>query len=275
MSIDQLSDDTTEVVLSAQNLVMKFGGITVTNHLTLDLKKGARHALIGPNGAGKTTLINLLTGMLQPSAGKIILDGQDITALPPYQRVRRGMVRTFQINQLFDTFSPLETLAMTVSQQQGLGSKWWQALGSKKRVIERCEQLLEQFHLTAVMAQQTGLLAYGKRRLLEIAIALACEPRVLLLDEPVAGVPTGEREELLQTVAALPADVSILLIEHDMDLVFSFANRMTVLVNGTVLTEGDPAHIASDPQVKAVYLGHGQDVCNAGCTENTGGHHHG
>lgn len=252
-----------DTVLSAQGLVMKFGGITATNNVTLDLKKGARHALIGPNGAGKTTLINLLTGVLQPTTGSIILEGRDITTLGPHQRVRRGMVRTFQINQLFDTLTPLETLAMVVSQQQGLGGKWWQALGTSKKVTERCEQLLEQFHLTAVMAQETRFLAYGKRRLLEIAVALACEPRVLLLDEPVAGVPAGEREELLQTVAALPADVSILLIEHDMDLVFSFANRMTVLVNGTVLTEGDPQQIANDSRVKAVYLGHGDESNDA------------
>jgi branched-chain amino acid transport system ATP-binding protein len=243
--------------------------------VTLDLKKGARHALIGPNGAGKTTLINLLTGVLQPTSGRIVLEGQDITDLAPHQRVRRGMVRTFQINQLFDTLTPLETLAMTVSQQQGLGGKWWQALGSNRRVTERCEQLLEQFHLTTVMAQKTQLLAYGKRRLLEIAIALACEPRVLLLDEPVAGVPAGEREELLQTVAALPADVSVLLIEHDMDLVFSFAKRMTVLVNGTVLTEGEPDSIANDPQVKAVYLGHGDEINEAIDGALMGGIHHG
>lgn len=252
----------TEPVLCAQGLVMRFGGITATNKVTLSLPKGARHALIGPNGAGKTTLINLLTGVLQPTAGRILLDGQDITQLTPHQRVRRGMVRTFQINQLFDTLTPLETLAMTVSQQQGLGGKWWQALGANRRVAERCEQLLEQFHLTSVMAQQTRVLAYGKRRLLEIAIALACEPRVLLLDEPVAGVPAGEREELLQIVAGLPADVSILLIEHDMDLVFSFANRMTVLVSGAVLTEGSPDQIANDSRVKAVYLGHGDEISN-------------
>ena len=253
-----------DTVLLAQGLVMRFGGIVATNNVTLDLKKGARHALIGPNGAGKTTLINLLTGVLQPTMGKIILEGEDISQLAPHLRVRRGMVRTFQINQLFDSLTPLETLAMVVSQHQGLGQKWWQALGSNTRVTERCEQLLEQFHLTGVMAQQTKVLAYGKRRLLEIAIALACEPRVLLLDEPVAGVPAGEREELLQTVAALPADVSILLIEHDMDLVFSFAKRMTVLVNGTVLTEGDPDTIANDPQVKAVYLGYDDETSAAG-----------
>jgi branched-chain amino acid transport system ATP-binding protein len=259
-----------QTVLSAQGLVMKFGGITATNNVTLDLKKGARHALIGPNGAGKTTLINLLTGVLQPTEGRIVLEGQDITDLAPYQRVHRGMVRTFQINQLFDTLTPLETLAMTVSQHQGLGAKWWQALGAKKHITERCDQLLEQFHLTEVMGQETRVLAYGKRRLLEIAIALACEPRVLLLDEPVAGVPAGEREELLQTVAALPEDVSILLIEHDMDLVFSFANRMTVLVNGTVLTEGNPDQIANDPQVKAVYLGHGDEGHEAGSPASAG-----
>ena len=248
-----------DVVLSCEGLVKKFGGITATNNVTLNLRRGARHALIGPNGAGKTTLINLLTGVLEPTEGSIVLEGQDITRLAPHQRVRRGMVRTFQINQLFNSMTPLETLALVVSQQAGLGGRWWSALGASPAVGQRCEQLLEQFRLTEVANQRTEHLAYGKRRLLEIAIALACEPRVLLLDEPVAGVPAGEREELLQTVAALPADVSVLLIEHDMDLVFSFANRMTVLVNGTVLTEGDPDQIANDPEVKAVYLGHGEE----------------
>ena len=246
-----------DTVLSASGLVMRFGGITATDNVSLDLKRGARHALIGPNGAGKTTLINLLTGVLTPTAGRIVLEGEDITRLAPHRRVARGMVRTFQINQLFDSMTPLETLALVVSQQAGLGAQWWQPLGSTRRVTERAGQLLEQFHLGDVAQQQTRQLAYGKRRLLEIAIALACEPRVLLLDEPVAGVPAGEREELLQTVAALPADVSVLLIEHDMDLVFSFADRMTVLVNGALLTEGDPDTIANDPRVKEVYLGHG------------------
>ena len=247
-----MPDDT---VLSAQGLVKRFGGITATSNVTLNLRKGARHALIGPNGAGKTTLINLLTGVLEPTEGRIVLEGQDISRLAPHERVRRGMVRTFQINQLFDSLTPLETLALTVSQHLGLGTKWWQPLGARRAVAERCQLLLEQFHLAEVHDQPTRVLAYGKRRLLEIAIALACEPRVLLLDEPVAGVPAGEREELLRTVAALPADVSVLLIEHDMDLVFSFATRMTVLVNGAVLTEGTPSQIANDPQVRAVYLG--------------------
>ena len=246
------------VVLSTEGLLMRFGGITATDQVNLTLRQGARHALIGPNGAGKTTLINLLTGVLQPTAGRIVLEGEDITHLAPHLRVRRGMVRTFQINQLFDSLTPLQTLALTISQQKRLGAQWWRALGAHKDVAEQCARLLQQFHLTGVMNQPTRLLPYGKRRLLEIAIALACKPRVLLLDEPVAGVPAGEREELLRTVAALPGDVSVLLIEHDMDLVFSFATRMTVLVNGAVLTEGDPQQIADDPQVRAVYLGHGE-----------------
>ncbi len=246
------------IVLSAQGLVKKFGGIVATNNVNLALAAGARHALIGPNGAGKTTLINLLTGVLAPTAGRITLQGQDISDLPPHQRVRRGLVRTFQINQLFDSMSPLQTLALVVSQHLGLGGRWWPRLGQDRQVIQRAESLLSQFHLEDVMNQTTREMPYGKRRLLEIAIALACEPRVLLLDEPVAGVPAGEREELLATVAALPPDVSVLLIEHDMDLVFSFARRMTVLVNGTVLTEGTPEQIAHDPRVRDVYLGHAE-----------------
>ena len=250
----------TEVVLQTHGLVRRFGGIVATDHVSLALQRGARHALIGPNGAGKTTLINLLTGVLPPTEGKIVLNGVDITRLAPHERVRRGMVRTFQINQLFSSMTPLQTLALVISQHRGLGGRFWQPLGGDKAVTERAYELLEHFHLAEVMDQVTEQLAYGKRRLLEIAIALACEPRVLLLDEPVAGVPAGEREELLRTVAALPADVSVLLIEHDMDLVFEFARFITVLVNGAVLVEGTPEAIANDPQVKAVYLGHGEAI---------------
>ncbi|MGE4242341.1 ABC transporter ATP-binding protein [Ramlibacter sp.] len=251
-----MSASSDEVVLSTHGLVKKFGGITATDNVTMSLRRGARHALIGPNGAGKTTLVNLLTGVLEPTAGRIELEGREIGRLAPHERVRRGMVRTFQISQLFASMTPLETLALVVSQQRGQGASFWKPLGAHPGVVERATRLLEQFHLAEVRDQRTEHLAYGKRRLLEIAIALACEPRVLLLDEPVAGVPAGEREELLQTVAALPAEVSVLLIEHDMDLVFSFADRMTVLVNGGVLTEGTPAEIAADERVRAVYLGH-------------------
>lgn len=246
------------IVLETQGLLKQFGGITATDHVNLKLAQGARHALIGPNGAGKTTLINLITGVLRPTAGQIVLEGVEISNLEPHQRVQKGLVRTFQINQLFDSMTPLETLAMVVSQQMKLGHRSWQSLGQSSKVVERCQELLELFHLTQVYNQKTSQIPYGKRRLLEMAIALACEPRVLLLDEPVAGVPAGEREELLHTVAALPQKVSVLLIEHDMDLVFEFADRITVLVNGAVLTEGSPQEIAQDERVKAVYLGHSE-----------------
>jgi branched-chain amino acid transport system ATP-binding protein len=247
------------VVLEARGLSKRFGGIVATDNVSLSIEAGSRHALIGPNGAGKTTLVNLLTGVLEPSAGVIRLNGEDITRLSPEARVARGMVRTFQISQLFDPMTPLETLVLAATQAKGGGGAFWRRTGTDAAVLERCEALLERFGLTGVMHQATRELPYGKRRLLDIATALACEPRVLLLDEPAAGVPAGEREELLQSVRDLPGDVSVLLIEHDMDLVFSYATRVTVLVNGAVLTEGEPEVIAADPRVKAVYLGHSLD----------------
>ena len=247
------------VALAASGLLKHFGGIVATNNVSLQLEAGARHALIGPNGAGKTTLINLLTGVLEPGAGSIVLNGRDITRMAPEARVALGLVRTFQISQLFDPMTPLQTLTLAATQAAGQGGRAWRTAGCDAAVLRRCEDLLEQFRLTEVMHQTTRELPYGKRRLLDIAVALACNPKVLLLDEPAAGVPAGEREELLQTVRDLPADVSVLLIEHDMDLVFSYATRVTVLVNGAVLTEGAPQQIADDPRVKAVYLGHSLD----------------
>jgi len=246
------------VVLETRSLVKRYGGITPTNDVSIRVERGARQALIGPNGAGKTTLINLLTGVAEPTSGTIWLDGQDITRLAPHERVRRGIVRTFQINQLFSELTPLQSLALAVSAHLGLSAQWWRPLGSDARVVQACERLLAQFHLDDVMDQQVKLLAYGKRRLLEIATALACEPRVLLLDEPVAGVPEGERQEIFDIINALPADVTVLLIEHDMDLVFNFAKRVTVLVNGALFAEGDVQSISNDPRVKAVYLGEGE-----------------
>lgn len=245
----------TDVVLETFGLVKRFGGITATNNVSMKVSKGARHALIGPNGAGKTTLINQLTGVLPPTEGRVVLRGQDITKLTPYKRVGLGLVRTFQINQLFGSLTPLQSLALAVSSRLDAARRWWQPMGSDSAIATECEQLLAQFHLEEHAERATKELPYGKRRLLEIALAVAQKPSVLLLDEPAAGVPAAERRDILDTVAALPDDVSVLLIEHDMDLVFSFAKRMTVLVNGTVLTEGTPEEIAADPQVRAVYLG--------------------
>ena len=245
----------TAVVLQTHGLVKRFGGITATNKVSMTLHRGARHALIGPNGAGKTTLINQLTGVLAPTEGRVLLGGRDITGLAPHKRVALGMVRTFQINQLFGTLSPLQSLALAVAGRLGRARRWWAPMGADAQVAGECEQLLAQFRLSEFADQATSQLPYGKRRLLEIALAVAQKPSVLLLDEPAAGVPGAERADILATVAALPDDVSVLLIEHDMDLVFSFAKTITVLVNGTVLTEGTPAQIAADPQVRAVYLG--------------------
>ena len=243
--------------LQTIGLCRSFGGIVATSEVSLSLASGARHALIGPNGAGKTTLINLLTGVLRPGGGRILLGGDDITALPTDARVRRGLARTFQINQLFAAMTPLETLGLAVSHRLGTDAQWWRRLGSRADVVEEAAGLVEQFGLADVMGEPVGRLAYGRQRLLEIALAIACRPRVLLLDEPAAGVPHAEREDILAAVAALPRDVAVLLIEHDMDLVFRFAERISVLVDGALLTEGTPAEVAADPQVRAVYLGEG------------------
>jgi branched-chain amino acid transport system ATP-binding protein len=241
--------------LETRKLSRRFGGLIATNDVSLKVAKGARHALIGPNGAGKTTIINLLTGMLRPSGGAIRLDGEDITAAKPYARVKRGIARTFQINQLFNDLTPLETIGLAVSERLGHGRDWWRVTGSKPEVLDEVVDILDRFRLTDVMDTRTGILAYGRQRLLEIAVAIACKPRLLLLDEPAAGVPEGERHDILAAVSALPKDVTVLLIEHDMDLVFSFADRISVLVNGALFVEGAPDEVAKDPRVKAVYLG--------------------
>jgi branched-chain amino acid transport system ATP-binding protein len=249
-----------EVVLETKALVKRFGGIVATDQVNLSVQRGARHALIGPNGAGKTTLINLVTGVLAPSAGSIALNGRDITQMAAHQRVGLGLVRTFQINQLFATLTPLQSLALAVASRQDAARRWWQPLGADAAVAGECAALLRQFRLEDHAEQTTSTLPYGKRRLLEIALAAAMKPSVLLLDEPAAGVPAAERADILATVAALPSDVSVLLIEHDMDLVFSFATRITVMVNGAVLTEGEPQAIANDEEVRAVYLGQTQTI---------------
>src|SRR5436190_12451522 len=242
-------------VLETRGLEKHFGGIVATDNVSLSVQKGARHALIGPNGAGKTTIINLLTGVLRPTAGSISLEGRDITSLEPHRRVRLGTARTFQINQLFADLTPIETIGLAVSERMQLGRQWWRLVGSKSIVIDESVDILDRFNLADVMDERTGNLPYGKQRLLEIALAIACRPNVLLLDEPAAGVPEAERHGILDAVAALPSEVTVLLIEHDMDLVFSFADRISVLVNGTLFVEGPPEEVAQDPRVKAVYPG--------------------
>jgi branched-chain amino acid transport system ATP-binding protein len=247
------------VVLETRGLTKRFGGLVATNDVTFQLERGARQALIGPNGAGKTTFVNLLTGMLAPSAGQVLLLGEDVTSLKPEARVRRGLVRTFQINQLFGELTPLETLALAVGERLGQGGDWRRRVGATGAVAGEVMEVARRFGLADVLDRRTDTLPYGKQRLLEIAAAFACAPKVLLLDEPAAGVPEAERRDILDAIAALPADVAVLLIEHDMDLVFSFAQRISVLVDGGLLVEGEPAAIAADPRVRAVYLGESRD----------------
>ena len=247
-------------ILETIGLEKRFGGILAAANVNLSVEKGARHALIGPNGAGKTTVINLLTGVLKPTAGRIMLEGRDITDAAPHQRVRLGMARTFQINQLFLDLTPLESIGLVISERLGTGADWWRVVGSMSAVTGEIVEIVERFRLADVMHERTATLPYGKQRLLEIALAFACRPHVLLLDEPAAGVPEAERHELLATIEALPAEVTVLLIEHDMDLVFSFADRISVLVNGELFVEGAPDDVARDPRVKAVYLGEELDA---------------
>ena len=244
--------------LATTGLSKRFGAFNANTDITLALPQGARHALIGPNGAGKTTLINLLTGVLAPTSGDVFLGGERITTLAQHQRVKRGMTRTFQINTLFPGLTVLESATLAVCERAGRAGIWHRTVAAQRGESEEALALLQMLGLGPEANALTRDLPYGKQRLVEIALALATKPRILLLDEPAAGIPAGESAELFAVIAALPKDVTILFIEHDMELVFRFAERITVLVGGQVLTEGTPAEIAADPRVREVYLGEAQ-----------------
>jgi ABC-type branched-subunit amino acid transport system ATPase component len=241
--------------LQVEKLNRTFGALPVTRDVDLALERGARCALIGPNGAGKTTLVNLITGVLKPHSGRVLLNGEDITASSQAVRARRGLARTFQINQLFRGLTVLENLCMTVGERDGHCNNLWRSSGSKREVIDEAIGYLDSLRLTDDALKLVRELPYGRQRLVEIAIALAQKPRVLLLDEPAAGVPSSESHLILDVVAALDPDIAVLIIEHDMDVVFRFAKEITVLVQGAVFTQGTPAEIMSNEQVRAVYLG--------------------
>jgi len=241
--------------LETRKLCKSFGALTVADRIDFRLEAGARHALIGPNGAGKTTFVNMLMGALAPSSGEILLGGEPITSMSQSTRVRRGLGRTFQVTSLFRSLSVLDNVALAVAERSGLATRLWRAASSHREVVDEARELLSGLGLADEAATRVADLAYGKQRLVEIAIALGLKPKVLLLDEPAAGVPSHESERILATLEKLPSDIAILIIEHDMDLVFRFARRITVLVQGVVLTEGTPEEIARDKRVHDVYLG--------------------
>ena len=244
-------------MLSTKNLNKKFGSLVVAQDIALELPRGVRYALIGPNGAGKTTLMNLMTGMLRPDSGQIYLGegntATDITSLRPDQRVKMGLARTFQINTLFPDLSALESVALAVLERDGNAHNWWRGFTGFGRAIDDAQAILDSLKIPPT--QVTRELPYGQQRLLEIALALATRPRVLLLDEPAAGVPKDESAALFDAIANLSRELTILFIEHDMDVVFRFASRIIVMVGGAILLEGTPKEISSDPRVREVYLG--------------------
>jgi branched-chain amino acid transport system ATP-binding protein len=242
-------------VLQTHDLCKSFGALTVAEKINFRLESGDRHALIGPNGAGKTTFINLLTGLLPPTSGRVALGGEDVTHLPQSDRVKRGLGRTFQINTLFRDMSVLDNVALGIAERLGLAGKLWRPAGEHRVVRDEALDLLSSLGIGDEAPRRVLDLPYGKQRLVEIAIALGLKPKVLLLDEPAAGVPSLESERILQALDALPAEIAILIIEHDMDVVFRFARRITVLVQGEVLCEGTPDEIANDQRVRSVYLG--------------------
>ena len=242
-------------MLSTNNLNKRFGSLVVAEDINLSLPAGVRYALIGPNGAGKTTLINLITGLVAADSGQILLGEENITALKPYQRVKRGLVRTFQINTLFPHLSALESVTLAVLERDGHAHNWWRGLPSFASAADEAFAILKSLNLEKISRKETRELAYGQQRLLEIALALATRPRVLLLDEPAAGVPKGESAELFAAVEGLSRELTVLFIEHDMEVVFRFASRILVMVGGRILVEGSPQDIARDERVREVYLG--------------------
>jgi len=241
--------------LSTRGLAKRFGSLVAAQDIALELPQGVRYALIGPNGAGKTTLINLITGMLRPDAGKIFLGENEITPLAAQARVKRGLARTFQINSLFPHLSALEAVTLAVCERRGDAPTWWTRLSDYRDAVDEAHAILASLRLSADCYRLTHELAYGRQRLLEIALALATRPRVLLLDEPAAGVPRDESADLFDAISALSKDLTVLFIEHDMDVVFRFASRIIVMVGGRILVEGSPEEIVQHPEVRSVYLG--------------------
>jgi branched-chain amino acid transport system ATP-binding protein len=242
-------------LLRVERLSRSFGGLVVASDISLSLAAGDRVALIGPNGAGKTTLVNLMTGVLAPDSGRILIEGADVTALPDRARVRRGLVRSFQVSRLFNDMTVRDHVGLAVLARQRKTGRLFADPWTMADVADEVQALLEELGLSPVTRRRVAEIAYGQRRLLEIAIALALKPKVLLLDEPAAGVPRSEADLILRIIERLPAGLAVMMIEHDMDLVFRFAQRVIVLAAGRIICEGPPSEVAADAAVRKAYLG--------------------
>ncbi|ROR23074.1 branched-chain amino acid transport system ATP-binding protein [Comamonas sp. BIGb0124] len=242
--------------IKTSGLTLKFGNFVAVDNVSLTLPVGARHAIIGPNGAGKTSFVHALTGTLAATSGSVAVNGKDVTPLSQARRVRHGLARTFQINQLFSGLTVLENLLMALQERDGTSAVFWRSVASQTRAIDEAHELLALVQLGKHARDRVSSLPYGLRRLVEIAIALATRPSVLILDEPAAGVPSTQSELIFERIHALPQNMTLLFIEHDMNLVFRFADQISVLVAGRLLTQGSPAQISADERVREVYLGH-------------------
>ncbi len=244
-----------DIVLATRNLRMAFGGLAVFDNLNFELGRGERHAIIGPNGAGKTTFVSLVTGLLTPISGDVEFNGAAITRLSPQQRVKAGIARTFQINTLFRGLNPLESMVLALCERDGRSGQAVTSVSREKPQIDEALAMLERFGLQEGALTLTDMLPYGQQRLLEVALALALKPQVLLLDEPAAGLSTQQGHELFSQLVELTAGTTILFIEHDMNLVFRYAEKVSVLAAGSMVVQDTPDNVRNHPRVREVYLG--------------------
>jgi branched-chain amino acid transport system ATP-binding protein len=242
-------------MLEIHDLVKRFGGLTATDHANLSIRAGEVHALIGPNGAGKTTLIQQISGALQPDAGRLLFDGADVTRTPMHARVSRGLARSYQITNVYKNFSVLDNVALSVQARSGSSMSFFRPAIDERRVFEEARHVLDRVGLSHRSAEQALHLAHGEQRQLELALALATRPKLLLLDEPMAGMGPDESEAMSTLLEKLRADVTLLLVEHDMNAVFRLADRISVLVYGRIVATGTPDEIRRDPEVRKAYLG--------------------
>jgi len=249
-----------DVLLKVEGLTKRFGGVVASDNVALDVVPGELQAIIGPNGAGKTTLIGQLTGEIVPNAGRIVFDGQDITALPVYDRSLLGLARSFQITSLFPNFTALQNVALAVQAHAGHSFHFWRNARAEQELREPARAALERVGIGHRADAMVASMSHGEHRQIELAMALATGPRMLLLDEPMAGLGPDESARMVKTLRELKRELTILLVEHDMEAVFALADRITVLVYGRVIASGDPASIRANAEVRQAYLGEQEAV---------------